>query len=125
MIGGVLADREKHRLGAFVGQRLEHGGGVARPRTVVEGQHHFLVGEKVELLEMLEAETRAARGVDFNHAADAERIGIGANGFRRHRRNRRLVGNGGGGLDIRGCGGGLGGSRGGLRGGDGLRRGMR
>ena len=60
MIGGVLADREKRRLGAFLGQRLEHRGG-GRPRTVVEGQHHFLVGEEVELLELLEAEARPAR----------------------------------------------------------------
>ena len=68
MIGGVLADREEHRLGAFVGERLEHGGRIARPRTVIEGQHDFLVGEEVELLEMLEAEARSARGVDLDHA---------------------------------------------------------
>src|SRR6266550_7752904 len=58
MIGGVLADRKEHRLGAFVGERLEHRRRVDRPRTVVKSQHDFLVGEKVELLEMLETETR-------------------------------------------------------------------
>jgi len=34
----VLADREEHRLGALRRQRLEHGGRIARPRPVVEGQ---------------------------------------------------------------------------------------
>ena len=81
MIGGVLADREEHRLGAFVRQRLEHGRRIDRPRTVIEGQHDFLVGQKIELLEMLEAETGSARGVDLDDAADAERIGIGASGL--------------------------------------------
>src|SRR6266566_7753185 len=85
MIGGVLADRKKHRLGAFVGERLQYRGRIAWPRTVVKGQHHLLVGEKVELLEMFEAETRPARGVDFHHAADAKRIRIGARGFRLQR----------------------------------------
>jgi len=76
---------KKHRLGAFVGERLQYRGRIARPRTVVKGQHHLLVGEKVELLEMFEAESRPARGVDFHHAADAKRIGIGARGFRLQR----------------------------------------
>src|SRR6266850_4010000 len=82
MIGGVLADRKKHRLGAFVGERLEYRWRIAWPRAVVKGQHDLLVGEKVELLEMFEAETRPARGVDFHHAAHAKRIRIGAPGFR-------------------------------------------
>ena len=77
VIGRMLADREEHGLGAFVGKRLEHGGR-GGPGTVVEGQHDFLVGQEVELLEMLKAEARAARGVDFNHAGDPERVGIGA-----------------------------------------------
>ena len=38
----------------------------------------FLVGQKVELLVLLETESRSARGVDDNDAADAERIRIGA-----------------------------------------------
>src|SRR5205085_12267418 len=63
MISGVLADRKKHRLGAFVRQRLEHCRGMARPRAIIECQHDFPVGEKVELLEMLEAESGSARGV--------------------------------------------------------------
>ena len=54
MIGRVLADREKQRLGAFVIERFEHGRRIARPRTVVEGQDDLLVGEEIDLLEMLE-----------------------------------------------------------------------
>src|SRR5258708_32639626 len=53
MVGRVLADREEHRLGAFIRERFEHGGRVYRPGTVVEGQHDFLVRQEVELLEML------------------------------------------------------------------------
>ena len=80
MIGRVLADREEHRLGAFVRQRLQHRGR-GRPRTVVEGQHDLLVGQEIELLVLQEAEARSARGVDHDGAADAERIGIGAGRF--------------------------------------------
>src|SRR5262249_39736584 len=64
-------------------QRLQHGGRVAEPRAVVEGQHHFLLLQEVELLEMLEAEAGAASGVDFDGAADTERVRIGAGGARR------------------------------------------
>ena len=55
-------------------------GRVHRPRAVVEGQHHFLVAQEVELLEMLEAEAGAAGGVDLDGAADAERVRIVAGG---------------------------------------------
>src|SRR5260221_10654748 len=98
MVGRVLADREKHRLGAFIGKRLEHGGRVYRPGTVVEGQHDFLVRQEVELLEMLEAETWPAGSVDFHHAADAERIRIGARGL--WRGSGRIGRNGRGVLNI-------------------------
>ncbi len=33
-----------------------------------------MVAQEVELLEMLEAETRSAGGVDFDGASDAERV---------------------------------------------------
>ncbi len=62
----------------------------ARPRTVVEGQHDFFVGQKIKLLEMLETKTRSARGVDFDHAAEAKRVRIGADGLDRLRCNGRL-----------------------------------
>ena len=64
----VLADLEECRLQTFVGQRLEDGGRVRRPRTVVEGQNDLLVAEEVVLLEVLEAEARAAGGVDLDDA---------------------------------------------------------
>ncbi len=76
IVGGVLADRKEDAGGAFIRERLQHGGRVHRPRTVVEGQHHFLVAQEVELLEMLEAEAGAAGGVDLDGAADAECVGI-------------------------------------------------
>ena len=99
MIHRVLADREEHRLGALVGERLEHRGRIDGPRTVIEGQHDFLVRKEIELLEMLEAETRPASGVDFDHARDAERVGIGASLIRlRERGGRRSFGNAAGDL---------------------------
>ena len=128
MIGGVLADREEHRLGAFIGERLEHGGRIGRPRAVVECQHDFLVGQEVELLEMLEAEARSAGGVDFHHAADAQRIRIGAGGFPGCGVDRGgLFRDRAGDLNVVAGGGGFGrawraGSGGALRGADGLAR---
>jgi hypothetical protein len=120
MVGGMLADRKEHRLGAFISQRLEHGGRIGRPRAVVEGQHDFLVGQKVELLEMLKAKAGAAGGVDFHHAGDAQRIGIGAVGFRL-RHSRGLVSKGAGRLNLVAGGSGFGGGgwkRRGVRGAD-------
>src|SRR5579872_196255 len=82
----MLADREEDAGRALVGQRLEDGGRILRPRTVVKGQHDLLVAQEVELLEMLEAETRPTGGVDLDDAADPERIRIGAGYFCRGRR---------------------------------------
>ena len=76
IVGGVLADREEDAGGAFFRQRLQDRRRVHRPRTVVERQHHFLVAQEVELLEMFEAETGTAGRVDLDGAADAERVGI-------------------------------------------------
>ena len=91
IVGGVLADREEDAGGAFFRQRLQHRRRIHRPRTVVERQHHFLVAQEVELLEMLEAETGTAGRVDLDGAADAERVGIGAG---RTGRGRRAPGRG-------------------------------
>ncbi len=70
MVGGVLADREEDAGGAFFRERLQYRGRVHRPRAVVKGQHHFLVAQEVEFLEMFEAEAGTARGVDLDRAAD-------------------------------------------------------
>src|SRR5579863_246524 len=126
MKGGMLADREEHRLGALVGQRLEHRRRVDRPRTVIEGQHHFLVAEKIDLLEMFETEAGSDRGVDFNDAGNTERIGIGAGLLRlRCGSCRRFFRNAAGGLDRVAAGQRLCMDRGGrcLRGGESLRSG--
>ncbi|MGY4381217.1 hypothetical protein ACVWZ3_008856 [Bradyrhizobium sp. i1.3.6] len=88
MIGRVLADREEKTLGAFIPERLQHRGRVDRPRTVVEGQHDLLVGEEVELLEMLEAEAGSAGGVDLDHAGNAQRVRIGTGRPLLHRHGR-------------------------------------
>jgi hypothetical protein len=82
VVGGVLADGKERRLDAFVGQRLEHGGG-GRPGAVVEGQHHLVVAQEVVHLEMLESEAGSAGGVDFDGSGHAERVRIGAFGLRR------------------------------------------
>ena len=57
IIGSVFSDREENASRAFVGQRLEDGGRVLRPRAVVKGQHDFLVAQEIQLLEMLEAKS--------------------------------------------------------------------
>ena len=82
---------KKIALHAFVGQRLEHRRR-GRPRAVVEGQHDFVVAQEVVLLEMLEAEARAAGGVDLDGAGHAERIRIVALAPRTSRRRRGASG---------------------------------
>src|SRR5438874_9007160 len=81
IIGRVLADRKENAGRAFVRQGLQDGGRIDWPRAVVERQHHFMVAQKIELLEMLETESWPARRVDFNDAADPKCIGISARRF--------------------------------------------
>ena len=81
VIARVLADRKEDRLGAMVGEGGENAWRIVRPRAVIESQHHFLVAQEVVLTEMLETETRAARGVDFNRTRETDRIRIGASGL--------------------------------------------
>ena len=50
---------------------------VQRGDGIVEGQHHFLVLQEIELLEMLEAEAGASGRVDHDGAGHAECVGIG------------------------------------------------
>ena len=72
----MLADRKKERLRALIGQRFEYGRCMSRPRTVVEGQHDFVVAQKVISFEMLEAEAGPAGGVDLDDAGNSECIWI-------------------------------------------------
>ena len=67
----MLPDLKEGGLQTFVGERLDDRHGVLWPRTVVEGQHDLLVAEEIVLLEVLEAEARAAGGVDFDNARKA------------------------------------------------------
>ena len=46
---GIAADEKEGRLDAFVGQRIEHPRRRRRPGSIVEGQHHFMVGERQSL----------------------------------------------------------------------------
>src|SRR5262249_33656840 len=59
------------------------GGRIHRPRTIIECQHHLLVAEEVQLLEVLEAEAGTAGGIDRDDARDTKGIWIGAIGFER------------------------------------------
>src|SRR5207244_12735581 len=74
-------------------------GRLYRLATDFKVHNNFLVLHEVELLEMREAEPRPALGVDFHHAADAERIRICARGLWL-RGNGRLRRNGSGDLNI-------------------------
>ncbi len=76
MPGRVLADFEECGLQAFVGQRLEDGGRVRRPRAVVERQNDLFVAEEVVLLEVLEAEAGTAGGVDLDDAGETHAAGF-------------------------------------------------
>ena len=49
MIQGVLADREEDRLGAVIGECVEHRLGVVRPGAVIEGEYNFLQDKEVVL----------------------------------------------------------------------------
>jgi len=80
LVGGMGADREEDRLGAVCGKRGEHGGRVLGPWTIVEGEHDLALAQEVVALEMLEAETGAAGGIDLNHPRDAQGIGVAARG---------------------------------------------
>ena len=86
IVGRVLADRKENAGRALVRQRLQYRGRIDRPGAVVKRQHHFLVAQEIELLEVLETEPRSARGVDLDDAADPKRIRIGARRLCRRRR---------------------------------------
>ncbi len=94
---GVAPNQEEGRADAFVAQRVEHARRRTRPRPVVEGQHHLVVGEREGLRVGLEPDMQGGRGgVDLDHARRAERARPRAagHGRRRHglRRGRRRDG---------------------------------
>src|SRR5258708_1554522 len=76
LIRGMQADREEDRLGAVRGERGEHRVRVLRPGAVVEGEHHLAFAKEIMALEVLESEAGAAGGVDLDHTADPQSVGI-------------------------------------------------
>ena len=97
VIGRVLADDEECRLHALLGQCRQNLRR-CRPRAVVEGEQNLLVTQEVVLLEMLEAETGTAGGVDLNSAGDPERVrvlalGAGSRSLRESGAARQRCGN--------------------------------
>ena len=64
----VLADLKKRGFQTLIGESLEHRRRALRPGAIVKGQDDLLVAQEVVLLEVLEAESGAAGGVDLDDA---------------------------------------------------------
>ena len=64
----VLADVKERGFQTLIGQRLEHRRRALPPGAIVEGQDDLLVAQEVVPLEVLEAESGAAGGVDLDDA---------------------------------------------------------
>src|SRR5215213_7164247 len=75
---GMLPDRKEDRLSALRLERSEHRRGVARPRAIIESQHHLARPQEIVALEVLETEAGTTGGVDLYDTGDTERVGIGA-----------------------------------------------
>ncbi len=73
----MLADRKEHGLGALRRKRAEHGGRIARPRPVVEGQDDLARLQRIVALEPLGAEAGTACGIDFDSAGHAKNVTCG------------------------------------------------
>lgn len=76
----VAPDHEERRLHAFGGEDIEDFRGVGRPRSVIERDHHFLLGERQRLDIGHGADARMFARVDHNGAADADGVRVGALG---------------------------------------------
>jgi len=63
----IPAEQEERCPHAFARERVQHRGGGARPRAVVEGQHHLLVRQRQSAREMLATDPRRGRGIDGQH----------------------------------------------------------
>jgi len=72
----MQADREKDRLSAVRSKRGKHRLRVLRPGPIVEGQHHLTFVKKVMGFEMFEAKAGATSGVDLDHTANPQSVGI-------------------------------------------------
>ncbi len=59
-----LADQEKRRVHAFMGQRRQHLRRGRRPWAVIEGQHHLVIFKRQRLRKALEPDPRRSGGID-------------------------------------------------------------
>ena len=76
LVGRMQADGEEDRLGAVRGECGKHRLSVLRPGPVVEGQHHLAFAKEIMGLEVLGSKAGAAGGVDLDHTADPQSVGI-------------------------------------------------
>src|SRR5450631_2771888 len=58
MGGGIAAEQEERCPHAFALEGIEHGRGGARPRAVIEGEHHLLVSKGQGAGEVLATDPR-------------------------------------------------------------------
>ncbi len=72
----VFSDREESCFDALRRECREHGRSIARPRSVVEGQHNLAHFQEIMRLEMLEAEAGSAGGIYFHDAGQSKRVRI-------------------------------------------------
>ena len=77
------ADDEEGRLHAFGCECLEDAIGVRRQRTVVEGEHDFMVVERQRFAILHRADTGVLAGIDDKGATDAKSAGWALLGLRR------------------------------------------
>jgi hypothetical protein len=68
MLGGRLSDQEEGSAHAFMRQRRQYLPVRWRPRSVVEGQHHFAIIKRQRLRKALEAHARGGGGVHRQNA---------------------------------------------------------
>lgn len=94
---GIVTDDEKRRFRAFFRQRVEHFRGRCG-RAVVEGQHHFMIGEIERARIGLEPHGGGLGAADRQRAGDAQRlrpaVGVrgGDAGDKRKRRKNQAKG---------------------------------
>ncbi len=85
---GLVPDGEENRLDALRGEDFQNLIAVTRERAIVEGQHHFMIGERQCLGILHGPDTRVLPRIDDQSAGSSERIGMaGAVGAERRGRN--------------------------------------
>ena len=77
----VLTDGKEQSLGALICKRFEDRLCISGPWAVVESQHHLAFAKEIVSLELLEAETGAARGINLNERETPSASGFSQMGF--------------------------------------------